>query len=235
MNRIRAVKSVGIVGLGAMGRPVARHIAAKGYTVIGFDTRPEAVAGAEGVAGATSCQDIARQSDLVLVAVGFDAEVEACVFAPDGLLAGAQDGAVIVVASTIAPKTMARIAERAKGKPVHFVDAPMTRGEDAAIAGKLLAMVGGDQAAVAAARPVLEAFTDTIHHLGPVGTGQVGKLVNNLILWACISANYEGMKLGGPWGWIPRSYARPCCAPAPATGPLKPGPVTSRCPGRKRI
>ena len=117
------------------------------------------------------------------------------------MLAGARDGSVIAVASTIAPQTMQRIAAKLPASPkVALLDIPLCRGEGPAQEGKLLIMGGGDRAAFDACRPAFAAFATSIHHLGPVGAGQVGKMVNNLILWACISANEEGFKLAHKLG-----------------------------------
>jgi 3-hydroxyisobutyrate dehydrogenase-like beta-hydroxyacid dehydrogenase len=90
---------------------------------------------------------------------------------------------------------MQRLAARTAGSGIVLLDMPLTRGEPAAEAGKLLVMVGGDADAYAACRPALQSFADAVFHLGDLGAGQVGKMVNNLILWACISANHEGFRL----------------------------------------
>jgi len=189
--------NVGVVGLGAMGGQLARHLCEAGFVVTGHDVRDEAMESAEqsGVDRAASLSDIAARSDLVIIGVGFDSEVEAVIFGDDALLAGARPGTVIAIASTAAPATMKKIVARADRPDLTFLDIPMCRGEQAAIDGKLLIMGGGDAAAFDACRPAFETFSNSIHYLGELGAGQVGKLVNNLILWACISANYEGLKL----------------------------------------
>lgn len=189
--------NVGVVGLGAMGGQLARHLCEAGFVVTGHDVRDEAMESAEqsGVDRAASLSEIAARSDLVIIGVGFDSEVEAVIFGDDALLAGARPGTVIAIASTAAPATMKKIVARADRPDLTFLDIPMCRGEQAAIDGKLLIMGGGDAAAFDACRPAFETFSNSIHYLGELGAGQVGKLVNNLILWACISANYEGLKL----------------------------------------
>jgi len=199
------IERVGLIGLGKMGGPMARHIAHAGYTTTGYDIDPERVAAAarEGARAAQSAAEVARASDLVLIAVGFDAEAEEAIFSDDGLLAGAGDGMIIGIASTIAPSTMQRIIDRATGRAVRFIDCPLMRGEQAAVDGKMLTMVGGDAALFEACRPVMETYADSIFHLGATGAGQVGKMVNNLILWACMSANREGMMLAKGLGVEP--------------------------------
>jgi 3-hydroxyisobutyrate dehydrogenase-like beta-hydroxyacid dehydrogenase len=154
-----------------------------------------------GIQPVNSPKAVAMTSDLVIVTVGFDSEVEAAMFADNGLVAGAQQDSVIAVASTVAPQTMRQIASRLRAQPaITLLDIPLCRGEEAAVAGKLLIMGGGDTAAFDACRPVFAAFADAVFHLGAVGAGQVGKMVNNLILWSCICANEEGFKLADGLG-----------------------------------
>ena len=198
---MREIKRVGVIGLGKMGLPMARLLHQKGFAVTGTDTALAALktAAAAGIQPVNSAKAVAAASDLTIIAVGFDAEVEAVMFGETGTLAGAGDGAVIAVASTIAPRTMKKIAAR---MPAHvtLLDIPMCRGEDAAVAGKLLIMGGGDKAAFDACRPAFAAFADAVYHLGDAGAGQVGKMVNNLILWSCICANEEGFALADSLG-----------------------------------
>jgi 3-hydroxyisobutyrate dehydrogenase-like beta-hydroxyacid dehydrogenase len=197
-----ATKTVGLIGLGKMGLPMGRHMAAKGFTVIGFDLRADAIAAAKNVnvGSAPSPSAVAAACDLTIVVVGFDSDVEAAMFGKEGVLAGARRGSIVAVASTIAPGTMKDIGERAASSGVRLLDIPLCRGEGAAEAGKLLVMGGGDKAAFEESRPAFAAFADAIYYLGPLGSGQVGKMVNNLILWACISADNEGLGLAAKLG-----------------------------------
>ena len=207
---IREIERVGIVGLGKMGRPIARHIARKGFKVAGYDINNATaqLAEKEGCALAASISELAARSDLLLILVGFDSEVEKVIFGGDGALARMQPGSILVVSSTVAPQTVKQITARLQGKGVHLVDAPLTRGEEAAEQGRLLVLAGGDPDAVERCRPVFAAFSNAIHYLGPTGAGQVGKLVNNLILWSCMSANFEGLKLGEALGVDPEVLRR---------------------------
>jgi 3-hydroxyisobutyrate dehydrogenase-like beta-hydroxyacid dehydrogenase len=95
---------------------------------------------------------------------------------------------------------MARLGAMGVATGMTLLDMPLTRGEPAAEAGKLLVMAGGDDAAFAAARPAIASFASTIFHLGPLGAGQIGKMVNNMILWACTTANLEGFDLAEKLG-----------------------------------
>lgn len=183
---------------------MARHLAAKGFTVTGFDVNPATAAKARAVGAKIACSpaQAAAASDLVIVIVGFDSEVNEALFGPKGIMEGAQPGLTVAIASTISPGTMRDLPQRAERsrKKVTFVDAPLCRGEPAAEAGELLLLGGGDKAAFERCRPAFESFSNSIHYLGDLGAGQVGKMVNNLILWACISANYEGLKLARTLG-----------------------------------
>jgi 3-hydroxyisobutyrate dehydrogenase-like beta-hydroxyacid dehydrogenase len=200
---MREIRTVGIIGLGKMGMPMARLLRERGFTVAGYDVSLSAIKAASGlgVQPVNSPKAVASASDLTIVAVGFDSEVETVMFGDNGVLAGAADGSVVAVASTVAPATMRKLQRRfANRSGVTLLDIPLCRGEQAAERGKLLLMGGGEKTAFDACRPAFAAFADTVFHLGPLGSGQVGKMVNNLILWACISANDEGLKLGTKLG-----------------------------------
>jgi 3-hydroxyisobutyrate dehydrogenase-like beta-hydroxyacid dehydrogenase len=200
---MKDIRNIGIIGLGKMGLPMARLLRQRGFTVTGYDVALSALKAAAGmgVQAVNSPKAVAAVSDLVIVVVGFDSEVGTAIFGDNGVLAGATDGSVIAIASTIAPATMRKLERRAASRPaVKLLDIPLCRGEQAAERGKLLIMGGGDKDAFDACRPAFAAFADSIFHLGPLGSGQVGKMVNNLILWACISANDEGLKLGNKLG-----------------------------------
>lgn len=199
----KEIKRVGVIGLGKMGLPIARHLAGRGFAVIGYDVALASLkaAAAAGVQPVNSPKAVAATSDLVIVVVGFDQEVEAVMFGENGIVAGADEGLVVAIASTVAPHTMNKIAARLPAQPaVALLDIPLCRGEGAAQEGKLLIMGGGDKTAFDACRGAFQTFADSIFHLGPSGAGQVGKMVNNLILWASIAANEEGLKLGAALG-----------------------------------
>ena len=196
------IESVGVIGLGKMGGQLARHLAAAGFETRGYDVRAEAMTAAEadGAAATGSPAELASASDLVIVAVGFDSELEAALFGNDGAMTSPRPDSVVAVASTVAPSTMLKIAARIGESEVAVLDIPMARGEQAAIDGNLLIFGGGDPEVFDRCRPAFSTFSDAIHYLGPVGAGQAGKLVNNLILWACISANEEGFTLAEKLG-----------------------------------
>jgi 3-hydroxyisobutyrate dehydrogenase-like beta-hydroxyacid dehydrogenase len=194
-----AIQNVGMVGLGKMGLPMAKHLLARGFKVAGCDP-VEACRSAARSAGLTvvdTPREVARLSDLVIVVVGFDHEVETVM---SGIVQAARSGLMVGLASTVAPRYAQRLAKRLAESGIVLLDIPLARGEAAAIAGKLLIYGAGDEQAFAACRPAFSAFAADIFHLGAAGAGQVGKMVNNLILWACISANDEGLRLGEALG-----------------------------------
>jgi 3-hydroxyisobutyrate dehydrogenase-like beta-hydroxyacid dehydrogenase len=192
-----SIRHVGVIGLGKMGLPIARHIQARKFELLGYDIAEgaRAAAVAAGIPVASDIAQLTAQSDFVLLLVGFDREVWQATFANDGIVSAAKPGAILGIASTVAPQLMLRMGERLKGRDLALLDMPLCRGEQAAEDGKLHVMVGGDEAAFAACKPVFDCFADAIFHLGALGAGQVGKMVNNLILWSCISANDEGFTL----------------------------------------
>jgi 3-hydroxyisobutyrate dehydrogenase-like beta-hydroxyacid dehydrogenase len=198
----KTITSVGVIGLGQMGLPMTRHLLSGGFSVVAYDVNEKAIAAAiaEGAAAAATPAAVASECELVIVVVGFDSQVIKAVTGEDGLLAGARPGMIIAVASTVSPGTMKDLAAADGAGAVHFVDAPLCRGAKAAEDGKLLVMGGGDEAIFEPCRPAFSTFADAIFHLGGVGAGQVGKMVNNLLLWASISIDIEGLKLGRALG-----------------------------------
>lgn len=199
------IRRVGMIGLGKMGHPMARHLRKAGFDVTGYDV--DAAAGdrtaALGVKIVQSPRAVGEQSDFVIVVVGFDGEVEKAILGPGGVAEAARPGLIVGVASTIAPRTMTKLAAKLDGSGIVLIDMPLTRGEPAAEAGTMLVMAGGDEAAFEACKPAIATFADAIFHVGALSAGQVGKMVNNLILWSCISANHEGFKLAKELGVDP--------------------------------
>lgn len=203
---MNAMRNIGILGLGKMGAPMAQHLRARGYNVFGYDPVDDARrnALALGVGVLDSAREVAHASDLVIVVVGFDHQVEAVVFGNDGIAQAARQGLIVALGSTVAPRYASRLAGRLKERGVVLLDIPLARGEAAALAGKLLIYGAGEEASFEACRPAFSAFASDIFHLGAAGAGQVGKMVNNLILWACIVANDEGLRLGEALGVDPK-------------------------------
>jgi len=190
---------VGFIGLGSQGGPMARRIIEAGYPVTLWGRRPatlEPFADADAKT-AGSPAELAAASDLVCVCVRDDADTEEVV---DAVLGGLAAGGVIAVHSTVHPDTCRRLAERAQAVGVRLIDAPVSGGGPAAEAGRLLVMVGGDEAAVEFCRPVFASYGDPIVHLGPVGAGQVTKLLNNAAFTAHLGVAVSLLALGRSLG-----------------------------------
>lgn len=203
----RQVRTVGVVGLGKMGAPIARHLVGAGFEVVGFDVSAAATerAARDGVRVTQSASELAGMCDLVIVLTAYEPQVENVLFGEAGIAPSARPGTIIAIGSTINPEAMRGMAGRLSESGLVPLDIPICRGEGAAEAGKLLITGGGDAQAFEACRPAFATFADSIHRVGEVGAGQVGKMVNNLILWACISANTEGFKLSAQYGVDPEA------------------------------
>ena len=186
--------TVGVIGAGRMGLPIIGHLVDKGFRTFAADVdlrRKTEVEARKAIWAST--YELARESDVVLVCVGFDHEVQ-------DLLQDAEsfEGSIVAILSTIHPKTVRRLAEDAKGFDV--IDSTVCRGGDAADKGTLLSFVGGPEEVVARITPVLRAYSSDVVHTGEVGSAQVAKAVNNLIMWACLVADHEGLALANRYG-----------------------------------
>jgi 3-hydroxyisobutyrate dehydrogenase-like beta-hydroxyacid dehydrogenase len=176
---------VGIIGVGRMGLAMAKHLIKHGYRVIACDIDEKNLAkarelGAE-VAGTPGA--LGKTATFVILGVGYDDEVNEVVLGRDGVLQSLPAGSVIAISSTVAPDTVKALDEKARAKGVGVLDAPICRGRFFADAGKLLALFGGTKDVIERGRPVFATFSSDIAHLGEVGHGQVGKAMNNLLLW----------------------------------------------------
>ena len=190
------IKTVGVVGAGRMGQPIIGHIVRKGFTALAYDidaTKRAAVV-AQGGGWADSAEALARSCDAILICVGFDRELRAIV-SPGGVLAHLQRGAIVAVLSTVHPRTIQELADIARPFDVHLVDSTVCRGGRAADEGTLLSFVGGEPAVVERLAPVLSCFSTDIVPTGAVGTAQVAKAANNMVMWACLIANHEALAL----------------------------------------
>jgi 3-hydroxyisobutyrate dehydrogenase-like beta-hydroxyacid dehydrogenase len=193
----RMTLRVGFVGLGDIGRPMAARIVRGGFATTVFDLRPEpcAALAALGAAVADSGAALAAAADVIGVCVRDDADVEALLRGPDGLLAAARPGAVIAVHSTVTPDTVRGLGAAAATRGVALVDAPMTGGAAGAENGTLTYMVGGDAAALERIRPVLATSAARIVHAGPLGAGAITKACNNLMQYMEFLAAREAVAL----------------------------------------
>lgn len=172
----------GFIGLGSMGAPIARRLARAGFSVIGCDISPEMLAAFDepGTQREADPIEAARLSEMLGICVRTDAQLAA--LAGDGRLFEALgEGGIAILHSTVSPELARKMAAKAKEYGVGFVDVGVSGGGPAAIEGQLSLFIGGEDADVERARPWLEAIGKQLSHLGPVGRGQEGKLLNNLI------------------------------------------------------
>ena len=186
---------VGFLGLGAIGAPMAVHLARRESLIVWNRTAARAVefARRHGARAAGTPREAAAGSDVVITCLPTSREVAALLDGSDGLLAGLRRGALMIDCTSGDPETSRRIAERLAANGVAFADAPVSGGTNGAEAGTLTVMVGGDAETFVRARPVLAAFGKRIEHLGPVGAGHAMKAVNNALLAVNILAAGEGL------------------------------------------
>jgi 3-hydroxyisobutyrate dehydrogenase-like beta-hydroxyacid dehydrogenase len=184
-NTSTGKERVGIVGVGRMGLAMLKHLVKHGYAVTAcdLDAGQLSQARAAGAASANSPAELAKSSDFVILGVGYTDEVNAVVNGADGLLATLREGSIIAISSTVSPVTVQAIDAAAQPKGIGVLDAPICRGRWAADEGTLLAMIGGRPDAVERGRAVYGCFCSDYAVLGEVGHGQVGKTMNNLLLW----------------------------------------------------
>jgi 3-hydroxyisobutyrate dehydrogenase len=192
---------VGMIGAGRMGQPMIGHLAKKGFEVHVYDIDAGKRAPVEKLGGTWQPDPaaLARSCEVILVCVGFDQELRDLLSAT-GPLRDTPAGAIIAVLATVHPKTMVELAESCARRGVHIVDSPVCRGGKAADEGTLLSFVGGDADVFSRLAPVLSCFCTDRVHTGPVGTGQVAKAANNLVMWSCLIANHEALALAQRYG-----------------------------------
>ena len=194
----RSDLSLGFVGLGALGLPMAINLHRAGFRLRVHtrsrraETRPE-------LEGATRCSSPAEASagvDVLLLCVSDDAAVEEVLFGGHGAASQLSSGSVVLDCSTIAPATAQRCAERLARQNVHYLDAPVTGGTEGAKRGSLTVLVGGATEPLERVRPILEVIGSSIHHFGGVGRGQQVKAVNQVLVAGSYTAVAEAVALG---------------------------------------
>jgi 2-hydroxy-3-oxopropionate reductase len=176
--------TIGIVGLGIMGGPMAANLLNAGHTVIGYDTQAAALEKLSAAGGKTaeSVAATTAEADVVITMLPDSPQVEEVVLGAGGVLENAKPGLLLIDMSTIRPDTSVKVAEEAAARGVRALDAPVSGGEKGAVDGVLSIMVGGDEDVFAAALPVLEVLGKTIVHVGPAGAGQTVKAANQLVV-----------------------------------------------------
>ncbi len=205
MSTESGLPKVGLIGLGIMGRPMARNLMKAGYqlTVHNRSRGPVDELVAEGAAAADSPRAVAEAVDVVILMLPDSPDVEAVMRGEAGVLAGTHQGQVIIDMSTISPLVAKKLAEEAAEQGATMLDAPVSGGDKGAIAGTLSIMVGGDEAAFNQSMPIFEAMGKTIVRVGPSGAGQTVKCCNQVVVAIAYEAISEALVLGAKAGVEP--------------------------------
>jgi len=200
--------NIGIIGTGTMGKPMARNILKAGHSLTLFARHPEKVKDlvAEGAKIAASAADLGAASDCVVLSLPFDPEVEEVILGERGILKGASPGMVIVDTTTGTPAAAVRMAATATQKRVDYLDAPISGGVKGAIEGKLTFLVGGEEAAMKKALPLMEQLGSNIFHIGPAGAGRALKALNQIIAALNSLTLCETLVLGRKLGISPEKF-----------------------------
>ena len=196
---------IGFIGLGIMGKPMAQNLLKAGYslTVHNRTTPPVDELASQGAKRASSCAEVARNTEILLTMLPDSSDSEEVVLGRDGVLEAAAEGSVIVDMSSIAPLVSQRIAAEASKKKVEMLDAPVSGGEPRAIDGTLAFMVGGKEEVFQRCLPILEVMGGSVVHVGAVGAGNTVKLANQIIVAANIEAIGEALVLAKKAGIDP--------------------------------
>lgn len=197
--------SVGFIGLGIMGGPMARNLLRAGYRVVVRDVMAAPVEElvSEGAERAETPRDVAATTDFFITMLPDSPDVETVYAGVDGALEAARPGWLAIDMSSISPRVARALALRAATAGAEMLDAPVSGGDKGAIAGTLSIMVGGSETGFARARPVLQSLGKTIVHVGPSGAGQVAKVCNQVVVAVVIEAVSEALVLGAKAGVDP--------------------------------
>lgn len=190
------------MGLGRMGLPMALHAMRAGQEVVGYDPSPErqAMFAREGGVVAPVVAEALERAKVVVVMVGSEEQVASIVLGPDGAAGRCVRGTLVLLVSTVSPDFIAGLQGALAAPGIRMVDAPVCRAEMGAIKGALLAFLAGDPDDCREAAEWMRPYSSDIEVVGTsLGAAQVAKTVNNMILWACATANEEGLRLAGKW------------------------------------
>jgi 3-hydroxyisobutyrate dehydrogenase-like beta-hydroxyacid dehydrogenase len=219
---VKRLETVGVIGCGRMGAEMAKHLLAAGWELVVAD--PDASARealtALGAKPASTAADVAARAELSLVVVVDDDQVIEVVAGDDGVLAGASPGNVVAICASVRPDTCRVLAEAGAERGVRVIDVALVGGERGAEEGRLVLMCGGPEEAIEACRPAFNAFAAHVRVLGEVGSGQVAKTANNILLWACLRADVEAQRLARALGVEPARLREALALGSGANRPL---------------
>ncbi len=198
-------KTIGFIGLGAMGIHMARNLVKAGYPLTVCDLNPKPVEElvSSGARKAGSSADAAKSVEVVITMLPADEEVKAACLGPGGVLEGARPGTVLIDMSSIAPHTSKQVAVEAQKKGIRFLDAPVSGGTTGAEKATLTIMVGGDKALLGEHMEILQVMGKTIYHVGDVGMGETIKMVNQMLVGINLAGIAEAFVMGAKLGVAP--------------------------------
>ena len=199
-------EKVGFIGLGIMGRPMAKNLMEAGYELVVHNRSPEKaeeLAEEGNATAAGSTREVAEACDIVITMLPDSPDVEAVVAGEGGVLEGIRDGALLVDMSTISPVVTEELSEKVREKGASMLDAPVSGGDVGAIEGALSIMVGGSEEDFERARPLFDVMGKVATHVGPTGAGQVVKACNQIVVALTIEAVSEALVLGSKGGVLP--------------------------------
>ena len=193
---------IGFIGIGAMGRHMAKHVLEAGYELTVNDIRKEAAKEvlSKGAKWADDAQAVASSCDVVITSLPMPKDVEEVVYGERGLIKGWKKGDIFIEMSTNSPVVVRKIARDAEAKGVAMLDAPVSGGTIGAESKRLTVIVGGKAEVLEKVKKILESMGDVIVHAGDIGCGNIAKLVNNMISFTCNEITAEGMVLGAKAG-----------------------------------
>jgi len=200
-----AKQTIGFIGLGIMGNPMAKNLVKAGYPLIVYDIIAEKLDGLveAGAKAGSSSKDVAAQSDIVITMLPNSPEVKEAVLGPGGVLEGAKPGTILIDMSSIAPLASQEVAAKAKEKGVAMLDAPVSGGEPKAVQGTLAIMVGGPEQTFEQVKDILAVMGASVTRVGEIGSGNTTKLANQIIVALNIAAMSEAMVLATKAGVDP--------------------------------
>jgi len=201
---------IGFIGLGIMGKPMSKNLIKAGHELTAYDVVDTPVRELEKVGAkvARSSKEVAQKSDLVITMLPDSPEVEKAALGPEGIFEGIKEGSTFIDMSTISPVTSKRLAEVAKARDIRILDAPVSGGEKGAIEGALTIMVGGEKDVFDECLPIFQAMGKSIVYCGGVGSGQVVKACNQILVAGVLETASEALVLGTRAGVDPETVLK---------------------------
>jgi 2-hydroxy-3-oxopropionate reductase len=200
---IKKIKRIGFIGLGIMGLPMAKNLMEAGYALTVFDIDKNRMEALPKARKASTCREVATASDIIITMLPNSPHVKEAVLGKGGVIEGAQAGAILIDMSSIAPLASKEIAEALKKKNIEMLDAPVSGGEPKAVNGTLAIMVGGPEEVFEKIKPILEVMGGSVTLVGEIGSGNMTKLANQIIVALNIAAVSEAMVLATKSGVDP--------------------------------